>query len=157
MKNVFILLVFFQMSTSVEAQIIPYYGGKLDCDTAYTTLELGWCSKYLLDSATTEMDGLVVHFAQRIDSELEETFNELSTNVDTSLFRILREDTARLIAMRREFRASQEAFLTYSSHCREVVGEMVGMGRERAIKENYVELDLVIARIEVLKQWMGFY
>ncbi len=157
MKNVLIMLVCFQMSAAARAQVIPYFEGKLDCDTAYTNIEMGLCSRYFLDSAAAEMNALVTRLAQRIDSASVETTNDLSATTDPILFDYLRDDTARLRTMRRELFASQEAFMAYSSHSRDVVGEMIGMGRERAIQENYEELDLVIGRIEVLKRWLEFY
>jgi hypothetical protein len=145
------------LPVSVEAQVIPYFEGKLDCDTAYTNLEMGLCSRYLLDSATARMNELVSQFDRSIDSALTATQFELSNETDSSYSKYLSGEVARLSTIRRELSASQATFVVYSAHCREVVGEMIGMGRERSIQENYAELEMVIARTQVLKRWLEFY
>lgn len=156
-EEALILLKCAVLCTGACAQVIPYFEGKLDCDTAYTNLELGLCSRYHLDSATSEMNALVSGFSLRIDSALEGAISELKDGADTSLTHLIRDDAARLRTMRMELLASQQTFLAYAANVREVVGQMVGTGRERTIQENYAELELVIARIELLKQWLEFY
>src|SRR5436190_10620840 len=71
MKNALVLVICLGMSAAVKAQVIPYFEGKLDCDTAYTTLELSLCARYHLDSLEQALDTLVAQQVHQLDPVIE--------------------------------------------------------------------------------------
>jgi hypothetical protein len=103
------------------------------------------------------MNILVARFDSILVDQLEETRADLTEERDTSMSAYLNEELQRLTELRRALHVSQDAFNTYASDCVEVVGEMMGMGRERSIQESMAAYDLIRSRIALLEDWTRFY
>jgi hypothetical protein len=130
-----------------SAQVIDFYNSKLDCDTAYTTLELGWCSKYMMKKSEKTMDSLTSVFLSCLDTLLrdENQYRAEQKMEDPNVSFEFWTDYKKTKEM---FTSSQLRFKEFAELERNIQGELMGTGREKSINENLTLVALYNRRIE---------
>lgn len=130
----------------LSAQVIELDGRPFDCDTAYTTYEMGWCARHLLDSATTGMHALVDTMRSGLEREVVAWRAEGDSAADAAARSSAMDQVEFLLQARAHLDSAQVAFEQYASHHGSLVGDLYGFGRERTIAELMTAYALVVAR-----------
>ena len=140
-----VLIIIMAVSINLKGQVIDFYERLLDCGTAFTTLEIGYCSRYTLECTERKMDSLIQFHKNHLDSLIKE-------------YDLLREkDSTFLLAGMTDYRLIKKMFVESISKFKEcailemkIVGEFTGRGRERFIRENLSLTDSYEKKIEQL-------
>lgn len=148
------LLIAVLVHGRMHAQVIDTGEGLLDCDTAYTTLDLGRCSKYRLDTTLAYMQKQVDSIRTNLSALEEEARADQASAKDSQQRAWAEESIARAIEMHVRFEASQAAFMEHVRQERDLLGACYGRGRERIIAENGHQTELVEQRIAALSEWL---
>ncbi len=151
----FLLVVL--MPRPCTAQVIELDGRPFDCDTAYTTYEMGWCARHLLDSATASMHTLLDTLRADLDREAAGRRAELDPASDNGTKAVDRQELEFTRVARAELDTAQAAFERYVAHHQAMVGELYGFGRERTIAELMTAYGLIVARNEELREMIERY
>lgn len=141
--NLFILLLFFSKSYS---QVITIDNEKFNCDTAYKTMDLGLCSRYIMEQSIVRYDSLIKTFNKCLDKLIFEDIKDkndlLKENINQTFD--LWTDYSKIKEM---FNKSDKTFKEFTELETNITGEFYGVGRERVIGENYKMKEIYDKRI----------
>jgi hypothetical protein len=144
-----ILLCSFQQA---NAQVIPYFEGMLDCDTANTTVAFNLCSRYQADSATAALEELCSNIIHALDREAVALHSELSDTTDPARRLELDFEIHANAELKDQVTKSQASFTTYLIDMRELAGRSWGLGSGAPSFQSLMEYSLLMERIALLRE-----
>lgn len=146
MKQI-LLIIITCLTLSSYSQVIEYAENEyVDCDTAYTNLELAICLSFKLTKLEHKLDSLYNSTLDMLDvfiledDELKKGLLADDYNYDTEMMTDYRKIKEMVIK-------SQNVFIHYANMEMEITGEFIGRGKERPIHENERKIELIERRI----------
>ncbi|QQR88182.1 MAG: DUF1311 domain-containing protein [Flavobacteriales bacterium] len=135
----------------VEAQVIPYFEGKLDCDTARNTLELSLCARHQLDSLEQALETLVAQQVHELDSMIEFGRWHVMASDEGDEQR-LQDEALEADSVKTALVRDQASFKAYLNDHTSFVFELNKSGTGRTLLANEAGIRLVRERLALLRE-----